>query len=291
MGGFARVRENLFSILLVLIVANILLTVFDIIPKEYMWFFIWLVVGIEVLFFITVILKITKVVGKYRSTRSMGYSGFESLQQALEDAIPKLAAKLLTTELILYYTLYLSLKGQSRQPALDRYPSKLSNYGFFIKAIVVVCLIELAALSFVLPDYWKVIHLILGVWAIMWLIADYNAMKFYTHEFRNDGIKMQMGLRCSGFAPFELISSIQQTGKAVPDFSLGPIVPKSEPDNLYFSTGENCNVLIELKEPLIFQGLVKDFTGIQRVWLSIEDPDTFYSRVLKVLSKTNKAED
>ncbi|MDD2400747.1 MAG: hypothetical protein PHD60_00770 [Clostridia bacterium] len=284
---FKKVKQNFIKILLVLVIANIILTAFGIIPKQYMWFFIWFAAAIELMFFFSVFMKLKKIVKCYRITKAIGYSGFESLQIALEEAVPKLVAKLATAEFKLYYTIYLSLKGKANRLNKDKYTSKLNNYSFFLKAIIPLCIVEIVAVNFVIPDNWwycKMIHLILGVWAILWLIADFNAMKYYTHEFRSNGCMLQMGIRCSKFIPLDLISSVHQIRKVVPEFSLAPVVSKKEPQNLYLSAGENCNVKIKLKEALTFQGLVKDYSDIKQVWLSLEEPEKFYMRVSNILS-------
>lgn len=228
------------------------------------------------------IFKLTKVVRKYRQLKNEGLAGFVALRRALELAVPSFAAKWVVLELRLYYTLLKTLTSRRVLYKEGVYANKLENYRFFFKVFIFLCILEIAAVTILLPDKWmtwKIIHFIIGVWAIAFLAADYTAMKVYANEFSQSGIRLQMGLRCCQDIKWKVIAGVNKVSKSGSTFSLGPEMPEDEPGTLYITAGENCNVAIEFKEPQIIQGMIKDFTNVSRIYLSLEEPDNFVNEM------------
>lgn len=283
-GLITKVKKHLLPVLLGLVVLNAVLTACGLVPAYFMRYFLYLAAGVEFAFFMMLILRITRVVRKYRQLKNEGLDSFVSLQSALVLAVPATAAKWVVLELRLYHTLLKSLTSRTDLSKEGFFSNRLENYSFFFKIIIGLCIVEIGVVYLVLPDSWstwKIVHFVIGVWAIIFLTADYNGMKVYVNELSQSGIRLQMGLRCCRDIAWEEIAGVNKVSKTGSTFSFGPEAPGDEPGTLYLSAGETCNVAIDFRQPQIIPGMIKDFTKISRVYLSLDQPDDFFEEVNK----------
>lgn len=281
-GFIGKVKNYIFPVLLGLVILNAILNGLGVVPDKYLWFFIWIAVIVEATFFVVLIFKITKVVKCYKNMRKQGNDAIFSLRKALEIALPPLAAKWVVVELQLYYILLKSLRKKGVETKEGLFFNILDNYRFFFKVFIVLCVLEIIAVTALLPSKWmtwKIVHFIIGVWAIAWLAADYNAMKLYSNEIFPNRIRLQMGLRCCQDIAWKQISEVAKVSKSGSTFSFGPEIPEDEPGVLYLTAGETCNVNIVLKEPQDFQGMIKDFTNVKKVYLALIEPESFIKQM------------
>lgn len=291
--GLAKFKPYLFPALLVLVILNLFLNVVGIIPVKWLRCFIWIAAGIEAAFFLTVIFNIRKIVKRYRQLRAEGLNFADALQGALETVVPPTIAKLAIIEPRLYYALYRSLRPYKSLPSERVFPSKISNFGFLIKAIAFVAILETLAVQFIIPDkwwIWKMVHLLLVIWTFVFLLSYYRSMLAFTHVLNQKKLLVRMGVSCEGEIALRRITEFTGCSKVVPEFRLGPIVSKEEPGTLYIATGDNCNVMIDLEAPQTFTGLVRDFKNIKRVYLSLQQPEDFI-RQLKEFWPTESLEE
>lgn len=283
----SKVKNNLLPVLLGIVILNAILSALGIIPSRYMWYFVYVAASVELAFFLILIFKLTKVIRQYRLLKNSGLDGFVSLRRALEVAIPSFAAKWVVLELRLYYTLiksFLSKKDMNREGI---YLNKLDNYRLLFNVIIALCILEIALVALFLPSKWitwKIVHFVIGVWAIAFLAGDYNAMRVNANELIQGGIRLQMGLRCCQDFKWEEIMSGNKVSKSGSNSSFGPEMPEDEPGTLYITAGENCNVAIDFKEPQIIQGMIKDFRNVSRVYLSLEKPEDFVNELDKEMT-------
>lgn len=272
-----RVNTNRYTlpVLLGLITLSIVLSLFKFIPAKSL---VWVLGGIELTALLLVLFQLSKVVQSYRNLKSEGFNGLDAFQGALEVVFPPVAAKLAVMELRLYYSLYQSFKTGAPVKEGEVFNSRLDTYGFFIKAISFVAVLETLIIEIALPERWwkwKLLFLGLNIWAFVWLFADYRAMKKYSHLLKPQGVLFQMGQRCCGEIPWEQIQTVKKCSKGVPVFKMGPVIPKDEPGIFYLAAGENCNTVIDFKSEQTFRRSFRDFTGVTRVYLSLEQPDGF----------------
>lgn len=268
----------LFPTLLVLVILNLILNAAGILPVQWLRYFIFIAAGIEAAFFATAIFNIRKIIKRYRQLKSEGLNFVNSLQGALETVSPPAIAKLSTMEPRLYYALYCSLRQSNSPPSEKAFASKMSNFGFFTKAFAFLGLLETLAVQLIVPDkwwVWKTVHLVIVVWAFVFIISYYRSMLAFTHVLNREKLLLRMGVSCEGGISLGQITKFTGCTKVVPDFGLGPVVPKEEPGTLYIAAGENCNVMIDLETPQTFSGLVRDFKNISRVYLSLQQPEDF----------------
>lgn len=267
-------------VLVLIIVLDIIMGSSGMISGDQMKYFLWVPAGLELMFITLCLLNITRITRRYRNLKREGRGTLDAWQQALEIMLPPNLARLALIEPRLYQALYLSYTKKRDGGGNQEYATRLDSYVFLVKAIIVICFLEIAAVSILLPArwlVWKLIHLFLCLWAVLWLWADARAMGLYGHQINRGGIKFRVGLRCCQDIPWGNIARVSTSTKNSPGF--GPGTVKSQPGCLYLAAGQNCNIEVELKTPQPFQGMVNDIKDVSRLYLSLESPETFLKAI------------
>lgn len=279
-------------VLLLIVLVDIVLGYSGIISREHMKNFVYIPAILELIFITGCLMNIRKIVRRYRELKRAGKETVDAWQEALEVIITPQMARLVMIEPRLYHALYLSYRGKPNAGDALEFPARLNNYQFLLKAVIGLCFFEILLVSLMLPQQWmvwKIVHLILGLWAVLWLWADFRAMRLYCHEINDKGICFRIGLRYRGEAPWESIAFIGSIGKSAPGFS--PQVLKQTPEILYLSVGEPCNVEVEFRTPQVFQGMIKEIKDVKRLYLSLENPESFLNAAKLPASNKGPASD
>jgi hypothetical protein len=272
----SKLSRYSLPILLILVIADIALFGSGIISKEQMKYFILVPAILELTFLMILLFNLSRIIARYRTLKKAGEETFAAWQEALEEIFPARVARLILIEPQLYYALYLSLRKKQLPDKTACFATRLASYLFLAKAIIVICWLEILAVFLMLPDrwlVWKVVHLVLGVWAIMWIWADAQAMRLYPHQMTGKGVRFRVGLRYHQEIPWEYIRAVKRIEKPAPGIAPGP--DKKNPGSLFLSVGEKCNVEIELNPPQSFQGMLGNRLEVGRVYLSLEKPEDF----------------
>ncbi|HWP97742.1 MAG TPA: hypothetical protein VN426_12935 [Syntrophomonadaceae bacterium] len=270
----------MLPMLVVIVLFDIFLGSSGIISREQMKYFLWVPAVLELTVITLCLMNITRITRRYRALKKDGWETMDAWQQALEIILPPNLARLSLIEPRLYYALYKSYKRKRDIRSTVEYATLLDSYIFFVKVIIVICALEILAVSTLLPQrwlIWKAVHMILGLWAILWLWADVRAMGLYGHQITGEGIQFRVGLRCCQQISWEYIANINRTGKVPPGF--GPRMVKNQPGCLYLAAGQNCNIEIELKSPRSVQGMFNDMKDVTHLYLSLEKPEEFMKAV------------
>lgn len=277
----SKMRRYLLPLLLGTIIIMALLRKSGMISAANLMYSLLIPAILECFFIIYCLLNIVKLIKRYKTLKKAGWETFDALQKSFELVLTPRLARLATIEPRLYYALYLSYKHK-RDENHSQFMTRINAYAFFVKVIILLCLLEIAAVSLLLPNkwlIWKLIHLILGLWAILWLWSDYRAMGLYHHLITPEGMRFRLGLRYDRSISWEDIQFVRKTFRAPPDGALMPQIAKKDQGLFYLGAGEACNLEIHLKEPCCFPGMINDFKNVKRLLLSLEEPDDFISRI------------
>ncbi|MEN6326573.1 MAG: hypothetical protein ABFD18_10280 [Syntrophomonas sp.] len=280
-----RLRRYALPILALAMVGGVIGHKTGAVAKENLWYGLLLPAVLELLFIIICLVNISKIVRRYRRLKSEGREGLDALQNALEMVVSPRIARMATLEPRLYHTLYLSLKGKTNANDEPSFGTCKDSYAFFVKVFIFLCLLEIVVVTVLLPQkwmIWKVLHLLLGLWAIMFLWADYRAMDMYNHGLSLTGMNLRLGLRCKSQISWDDIAKVRRISQAAPNGTMSPGMVKSHPGLFYLGLGGICNLEIVLKGPGRFQGMVNEIPGVTNIMLSLENPDDFTARMLSI---------
>lgn len=265
-----------YTALTLILVAIFLKT--GVIPHKYMYYALMIPATLELLLITLLIINIATIVKNYRKLKEHDYSTLAACQKALEVISSPRMARLATLEPQLYYALYRSYRKPVRAGNKPVFYSRRDSYVFLIKVLILLCLIEVAAVTIMLPQrwlVWKVIHAVLGLWAVMFLWSDYRAMTLYGHRVSQEGINLRLGLRCDQNLRWEDIDTVRKVSQTAPGGMMGPGTPKDQPGNFYIGLGAASNLEITLKEPQKVQAMFNEVPAVSRLMLSLEDPEAF----------------
>lgn len=270
-----RLSRYSLPALVLIVVIDVLLGATGILSMEQMKAILWIPVSLEIIVMCVCLLNITRIIRRYRVLKGEGREAMDAFQEALEIVLSPRLARLAMMEPRLYHALYLSYRKRRKTDDGIEFSTRLESYGFLVSVLIGLCIIEILLVFFMLPVrvIWRVLHSIIGLWTILWLWADYRAMRLYPHQINAGGICFRIGLRCRQVIGWNVIASVSRTSKAAPGY--GPVMPKEQPGCLYLAAGEPCNIEVELNQPALFQGMFSEIRNVSRLYLSIETPEAF----------------
>lgn len=280
-----RLRRYTLPILMIVVVGGIIAHNTGAVSKDNLWYGLLLPAVLELLFIVICLINISKIVRRYRRLKSEGWEVLDAWQNALEIIVSPWIARMLILEPRLYHTLYLSLKGKAVANGEPGFGTCRDSYAFFVKVFIFLCLLEIIVVTILLPHrwmVWKMLHLLLGLWAIMFLWADYRAMDIYNHSLSLTGMNLRLGLRCNWQICWDDIARVQRISLTAPNGTMSPGMVKSHPGLFYLGLGSICNVELILKGPRCFQGMINEIPGVARIMLSLEKPDDFIDQILSI---------
>lgn len=274
-----KYQRWLLPILLAALIATALLAKNGIITGVNMKYLLIAPAVLELLFIILCLFNITRIIRRYRVLKQAGRDSLDALETALQVIASPRVARLAVTEFRLYYALYCSYR---HRPSAHQFTTRTNSYGFLVKVIIFLCFLEILAVTWLLPNRWmtwKLVHLILGLWAILWLWSDYRAMGLYNNQISAEGMHFRLGLRYNQSICWNDILHIRRINQAPPGGALAPQMFKKHPGVFYLGAGEVCNIEVTLREARSFQGMINDFKGVTHLLLSLENPDGFIDRL------------
>jgi hypothetical protein len=281
---FHKIRRFLLPVLAVALIIAMLMVKSGIVSGAAMKYALVIPAVLELMFIIVCIINISQIIKRYRTLRQAGREALDAWQKALEIVVSPRIARLATIEPRLYYALYRSYKLKSSVNH-NHFTTRINSYGFLIKVIILLCFMEILAVTLLLPGkwmIWKILHLVLGLWAILWLWADYRAMVLYHNLISLEGAQFRLGLRYNQEIPWDDILLVRRISQAPPGGAMVPQMPRNYPGVLYLGAGEVCNIEIALKKPYRFQGMINDFKEVTHLLLSLENPDGFIDSLCSI---------
>jgi len=276
----SKMQRGFFPLLAAALIATGLLRKLGIISAANLKYSLILPALLETVFLIVLFFNLARIIRKYKTLKKDGWEALDAVQKALELVFPAQVARLAMIEPRLYHTLYLSYKCKPNK--IDLFTTRIHNYELLVKVLLLLCLLEIGVVFWLLPDqwmFWKIIHLLIGLWAILWLWADYRAMGLYHHRITMEGIRFRLGLRYDGKIPWEDIGQVQRIHVSPPDGAMAPKIARNQPGCFYMGAGEICNMEINLKKPCRIEGMFSDFKGVTRLLLSLDNPEAFMAGI------------
>ena len=217
------------------------------------------------------IYKIGSIFKEYRRLKSEKLYFSDTLTQSFQNILGKnFMIRLMASEFMM---MYFSIFGWFLKP---KYPQnsqiltyyKTSMYIPFFWAFLFVLIIETVALHFIISIWSGIgawIFTGLSIYTFFWFIGDFNAMRLQPIIFHENRLFIKIALRWSGVVEPENIESVVSTNSQMEDkSSYINLTPIGDP-----------NILITLKEPVIFDGLFGIKKEAKYLGLYLDEPSKF----------------
>ncbi|SFA71366.1 MULTISPECIES: hypothetical protein [unclassified Bacillus (in: firmicutes)] len=242
-----------------------------------MWISKEILIVIEMILIIMAIWRIVKFIGFFRQTSS-SLNFEERVEESFKKQFKsKILVTLLTREVSIYYYLF------TKQPAVDNgytYYKKI-GYGGIIGAFIGVMVLEGIGVSYFLHSWNKalaIIHLIMSIYLIVYLVADFKAIKRNPITLKDGKLRIKLGLRIKAEVDLNNIESISSSRIHYEEDK-----KKRDVLDLNLIGFDDPDFEIVLKEPV----RIKDFIGreypIKKIYLSIDEKENFSNECTRLI--------
>jgi len=204
------------------------------------------------------LVRIRRVVRGARAARAEGPIG--AIEAGLVAArIPARVATILASEIAV---VGLALTGWFRRPAAGTLAMRSTGWLLIVGVIGFLVAVESVATHFLIAMWSPLVAWIASAsaaYAMLWLIADAQAIRLYPVAVGDGVLRIRLGVRWRAAVPLAAIASIERI-KAVPAGALN--LALMEP-----------TVLVTLHQPIELRGLLGKRRRGDRIALTIDDPD------------------
>ena len=233
-----------------------------------------IVVAVEVLLLVVGGTRVLSAVREYRRNRAGGLDVCRALEGGAGVLLPWPAARLLVSELRLFYCLVKWLFRHARLREGEFSYHKRSIMGAVVLMVVFVTPVEVLVIEVLLqaflPLIWlRVLLFFLAVYAVFWLIGSYAARVVLPHRLETTGLRLQYGIFAEAFVPYDQIKSVDLSVRKAPKWGDGLQITD---DKAYLAISGKTDVTLELRSPISLQSFLRPTAPMGTVHLAADEP-------------------
>ncbi|WP_166246208.1 hypothetical protein [Paenibacillus turpanensis] len=240
----------------------------------------YLLIPLEIGFIVYELTKLTQFIRAYRKVRQTAVNALEAIRTAVQSSLGDgLLARLLMHDISLFYYAFFSWgkarQGQKREAGGDSLAftyHQESNWLIMVMMISKIIIFEAFAMHLLVAQWSHIAAWVLtvgDVYVLLFLWADYRAMRLNPLKFEEGRLKVRYGLRMHADIDAAWIAKAE----TVPEYEL----TKEESKKSAYPVFETPNVLLQLTSPVevILPFGVKRVTD--RVYLKADKPHALVS--------------
>lgn len=265
----------------VLIISTILASF--VLPNDQEYFLDWIkysLIFTEFFVIAYLVIKIRDISSVYQKQTGV-YDFTERLNMAVSKVLnSKFAANVISSELsMFYYAVTFNRNSHEAEPSTELFTyHKQNGYSTIFWVILFLVIVEGAGIHLIVSRWSYSTAIILGIlniYAFIFLLADFSAIKKKPIQISTDKLLFRMGLRWKADMPIANIAEIE----------LNPI-EKEEKDRDLFdcSTFGSPDIIIHFTKPMVANGIYGFKKNFSKIAFNIDDKSAF------VLSLNNKLE-
>jgi hypothetical protein len=229
-----------------------------------------IVVGLEALLLLVAGRQVLAARRSYRTGRSAGLDFWQAAEEGLAVLLPRPAAKVVVNEPQLLACLFAWIFRRAKPGPEDFTYHQESYAGAFVLTIALVAPVELLLVHLIIPWTWlKWLHLILGVYAILWLLALRAATATLPHRLESAGLRLRYGVFARGFVPYSRIERVERRRLKSPAAGDGL---RTGEDCAYLAVNGKTNVSLHLNAPASVEGFLRPTPPVQTIHLAVDEP-------------------
>ena len=238
---------------------------------------ILILVTVEVLLMVVGGNQVLSAIREYRRNRAAGFDGWRALEGGVAMLLPRLAARLIVSEVRIFHCLVRWALRRTKPGEKEFSYHKRSALGMFVVLVVFVSpvevlMIEVLLLAF-LPLLWlRILVLLLGAYAIFWVLGFYASRIALPHRLDSSGLRLHYGIFATGFVPYNEIRLVKPDRRKAPDWGDGLRV---DGEKAYLAIAGYTNVTLELHSSHSLQGFLRPTKPVNTVYLAVDHPKSF----------------
>lgn len=224
--------------------------------------------AVELLVLVKVSLSLREIISGFRRLRAEGEDLYASLRESLSASLPPGMARYVALETSVLATLFAAGAVRRSLGSGERFPyHRRSGAGPLYGAVGMVALVEAVGLHYLLlhwvPAHWHAwvwLLTALGLYLLVWIYADYSAMKLQPHRIRAGVLELRLGFRWWARIPLDQIESASRPG------------PGMRAEAVLTPRATKANVIVESAEPFLLQSITGKAHQIRSIAIAADDP-------------------
>jgi hypothetical protein len=169
-----------------------------------------LVVVMDTLLIVTVVGELALIARRYRRGRTSGLDVWAALEDGLAVVMPRWLAKVVILEPRLLSCLIRWAFRRTRLGENDFSYHKRSPMGLVLVMVALVTPVEVLFWELLIPWAWlRWLLLILGVYAMFWILAFYASLATLPYRLEDDGLRLRYGAFAEGFVSYAEIAGVE----------------------------------------------------------------------------------
>jgi hypothetical protein len=238
---------------------------------------ILIVVAVELLILVVGGTQVLSAAREYRRNRASGFDGWMALESSLAVLLPQLVARLIVSELRLFYCLIRWTLRRTRLREGEFSYHRRSTLDMFVLLIVLVSPVEVLVIELLLqaflPLLWlRLLVLFLEIYAVFWIVGFHASRIALPHRLEVTGLRLHHGIFAEGFIPYSEIQRVQPFKRKAPEWGDGLQIAE---DEAHLAIGGNTNVTLELGSPRALHGFFRLTKPVDSVHLAVDEPKSF----------------
>ena len=247
------------------------------------------IVAVEVLLVIVGMGEVLLVARRYRRGRAEGLDTWRALEEGLALIVPRRVARVVVLEPRLWVCL-LRWASRRMRPGEDDFSyHKRSLAGGLVAVVALTTPAELLIWEILVPWAWlRIALLIVGIYALIWVLGFYASLAVLPHRLEVDGLRLHYGAFAQGFIPYSEIERIERKARKAPKPGDG-LQTHPEENALYLATGGKTDLTLHLRTPQVIDGLLRTSEPATTIHLSADQPEKVTSKLRQRVGERARA--
>lgn len=189
--------------------------------------------------------------------------------------VPRLALALLVSEMSSLWSLT-KIFTRPSSPA-DAHPG-YKNLRTVVTLIVALVIVEIIVIHLAVPSqFWRLLLLVLSIYALLLLIGFYISIKVNPHLLTPRGLEIRRGHRFVCEIPWENLARVEKAGPGQ-----GGDIIINEDGEVRLPVLSEVNVRLEMEPPVLAEDLHKGRVDVTAVEIYCDDRNSFLDSVAEV---------
>lgn len=188
--------------------------------------------------------------------------------------VPRLALALLVSEISSLWSLTKIFTRPSSTAGVDAHPG-YKNLRTVVTLIVALVIVEIIVIHLAVPSqFWRILLLVLSIYALLLLIGFYTSIKVNPHLLTPRGLEIRRGHRFVCEIPWENLARAQKVGPGQ-----GGDIIITEDGEVRLPVLSEVNVRLEMEPPVSAEDLHKGRVDVTAIEIYCDDRNSFLDSV------------
>ncbi len=246
-----------------------------------------IIVVIELLLTLVVARQVFAAARTYRRDRLAGFDTWAAMENGAEIVLPRAAARVVVSELRLWFCLGMWILGRFRRTDADlkyhKYHAKSFMWAFVVLSLFTTP-VEVFLVELLLPWSWLRWPLIVAaLYAFFWIVGLYASMVTLPHRLDKSKAVFSIGIMARAEVPYAEIANVtlRRTNEGLRGDGLRVLQRQA---TAYMAVGGSTDVVLTLRRPLELRGWLGQTSPVGTIHVAVDEPERLVQDMTKRLA-------